>query len=43
MFAMAGFAEDARTVLGGTSALRASPLLVYQARGDGHDGNISAL
>lgn len=42
-FVMAGFAEHASIVLGGTSALRASSALVYQACGYGHDGDIATL
>lgn len=40
---MVGFAEYASTKLGGTSALRASSVLVNLAGGDCHDGDIATL
>jgi hypothetical protein len=40
---MAGFAQSASIVLGGTSALRASSVLVYHASGADHDSDVAVF
>lgn len=42
-FVTADFIQNASIVLGGTSALGTSSLLMYKARGDDHDGDIATL